>query len=311
MIKIVNNYPIPAIWTKDFWKVWQTINQRNYDVVTSHTRFFASSLLPFFASKRYKKWIHIEHGSAYVNVGNILVNWISVLYDNTAGRLIFKRCDELVVISIAGKEFVKKFTNRETKLIYRGLDFEYIDSIKSNLDTLKDHEIKLGSLGRLYKQKNFDLAIKAFADLNPPNCTYYIAGAGPEYTELNKLVSKNVVLLGELTHNQAIAFLKNIDIYLHCSGKGGGVGTALLEAMYCEKLVVCTPYEGTEDVMTSSRGIILQASTKSALQSGIESALAEFSTSNTKGAQAREYVQNEFTWEKCVAAYDKLFRSIA
>lgn len=114
--------------------------------------------------------------------------------------------------------------------------------------------IRIVSVGRLAKIKQFDLMIMAFYKINKklPNTELYIYGEGPERDNLEELIKqlslqKNVFLPGKT--NKVYDVLNDSDIYL-MSSKQEGFPNALCEAMASGLPVVAFEcHEGLRDII--------------------------------------------------------------
>jgi len=72
--EIVQNFPFPKFWSKEYRQIMARLHAEKFNIVISHTRFFVSSLLAMsFAKHQHLSWIHIEHGSDFVqSVGGLV-----------------------------------------------------------------------------------------------------------------------------------------------------------------------------------------------------------------------------------------------
>lgn len=109
---IIPNFPVPKIWKKNFWqilKIASLFSKENTTIIQTHTRFFLSSFLWWLFAKYYKlKWVHIEHGSDYVQLSSTLKTKISYMYDKIIWIWIFKKSDKIVAISEWVEKLYKK-----------------------------------------------------------------------------------------------------------------------------------------------------------------------------------------------------------
>ena len=64
---LIHNFPVPKIWTREFWQQFRIIKKYKPDVIITHTRFFVQSMIWGMIAKRlWSKRIHIEHWSGFV-----------------------------------------------------------------------------------------------------------------------------------------------------------------------------------------------------------------------------------------------------
>lgn len=113
--------------------------------------------------------------------------------------------------------------------------------------------LKIGSLGRLYFEKNFDKMVRALPILSARGieCEYVIGGVGPEEEKLNNLarelgVEKNFKILGWTSDKKT--FFDGIDIFVLPS-MGETFGIVLLEAMLYNTPIVTSNSWGSDEVI--------------------------------------------------------------
>ena len=214
---LIPNYPFPKFWKKTFWSQLKKVSKHKPDIVMTRTRFFSNTLLGlFFAKRKRKPLIHVEHGSDFVLLSNKIKTFFAKIYDHVLGRMVFRCADEVIAISEAVHKFSSKFTNKKIPIITRGVDFELYHEKKDLLIEKRfKNKKKILFLGRLYKWKGVDKAIEAFKKLNNEDAVYIIAGDGGDKARLEKKANKNIIFLGSVSFERAIKLLNSADIYLH------------------------------------------------------------------------------------------------
>jgi glycosyltransferase involved in cell wall biosynthesis len=256
----VPTFPVPALWRPAFWRLLAEALQPPPDLVISHTRFFPTSFLAGTVAWRLRRpWLHIEHGSSFVNVTSRATSLLARLYDLTAGRFVLTRATIVVSISEAVQQFVRTLSGRTTPVVRRGLDVAHIDRTPARIpggtpDTAG--KVVLVTVGRLSQWKGMDMTIQAVLALPPEiqqSLLYLIVGDGEEKSRLTALARPPIIFLGARSSEETIGILKSADIYLHGSRAGGGLSTALLEALVCNCAVVATPYEGARELLVHER----------------------------------------------------------
>ena len=305
--EIISNYPLPKFWKIEFWKLFLNLFKRDFDAIFSQTRFFFTSFLALIYAKiKRNKWIHIEHGSDYINVSSTLTNIIAKNYDIIIGSIIFKFSNINVCISEAVNAFVKKFDNRNSPVIYRGLNLESIDTILPNtlLKEKYKEKIIIAFTGRLYKWKGVENSIIAIKNL-PINIKkdviFIIAGDGEDFNRLQKIKDDSVIMLGNVTREEVFAIQKIANIYIHSALPGGGLATSLLEAMYCKCAIIATPNEGAKEVIKNEKtGLLIEKSDPILIQKSIEKYIKNKNFMELYGNNAHKLIKDEFTWKRSV-----------
>lgn len=220
---LVKNFPFPAFWKKEFWKVFGEIRGIKAQIIQTHTRFFLSSFIGgLYAKFTHTKWVHIEHGSGYVVSDKWIVTFFSKLFDKTIGSWILWRADLIIVISEACKRFVQtEFVNREVSVVYRGMEIPDIPQIPS-----VDGKIRITFVGRLVHLKGVRYlleAIKILKEEGIENISCWIVGDGEERGELEVLIQETrlqneVAFLGFMNKNEVLTkILPETDIFVNPS----------------------------------------------------------------------------------------------
>lgn len=311
--EIISNYPLPRFWSLKFWKLFLGLFKNNFDIVISRTRFFHTSLMALLYSKiKEEKWIHIEHGSDFVNLSSKIKTYLARIYDLIFGFLIFKFSDLNISVSKAVQKFVYKFDKRESPIIYRGLDLEEIDKIQPDIGMKEKYRNKIiiSFAGRLYKWKGIEnsiLAIKSLpADLKE-KIVFLIIGNGEDYNHL-KEISKNektIEMLGNVPRKKVIGILKISDIYLHSAHMGGGLSTSLIEAMYCKCAVIATPNEGADEVIENNKnGFLIEKSDSRLISEKIKEILSK--DIEEQKESAKNVIRESFCWINTIEKYKKI-----
>ncbi len=318
--EIIPNYPVPKFWSLSFWIPFFSLFHKDFDIVISRTRFFFTSLLAFiFAKTTRTKWIHIEHGSDFVKLSSKFKSLIAKLYDYTFGYLVFKFSDINISISKAVQNFVYKFDKRNSPIVYRGLNFEEIDSVKKNKYILEKYKGKtiITFVGRLYKWKGVKNSIKAIQNL-PKNIqekiVFLIIGDGEDFERLKNVMdkSKNIKMLGYKSHTESLSILKSSDIYIHSAYPGGGLSTSLLEAMYTKNIIIATPNEGANEIIENDyNGILIKKSHNTDILQAIEKILKNKNYFYKFKYSAKTSVIEKINWQKSIDKYIKIINKIS
>jgi glycosyltransferase involved in cell wall biosynthesis len=308
--EIISNYPLPRFWAFKFWKLFLGLFRKKFDIVISRTRFFNTSILALIYAKIKKvKWIHIEHGSDFVQLSSLFKTFVAKAYDHIFGRLIFKASDLNISISKAVQIFVTKFDKRESPVIYRGIDFEEIDKINPDLELKEKYKNKIiiSFCGRLYKWKGVENSIQAIKLLPreiKEQLVFLIIGGGEDFERLRKISDDTTVFTGSLPREKAISILKISDVYIHSSEPGGGLSTSLLEAMHCGCAVITTPHEGAREIIANNEnGLLIENSDSKLIAEKIEDLVKNERLRKNISIEARKNIIEIFSWQKSLEKY--------
>lgn len=315
-VEIVPNFFVPKFWSKKFWKLYKSLGNEKFTIVISRTRFFLTSLMALFFSKRNGiRWVHIEHGSDFVKLSNSLTTFLARLYDEIFGRIVFKCSDINIPISNAVDKFIEKFDKRKRQVIYRGINIKEIDLIKKNpeIDRKYNNHFKFVFCGRLYKWKGVERSIRlfnSFSNRDNNKFIFFIIGDGEDFFKLKKFESKNIIFLGKKSREEAISIVKCADIFLHSSYPGGGLSTSLLEAMVCGCCPVATQNEGADEIIVDGvNGYIYNFDNIVGLKKNILKIISSNKV-DVVGNNARKSIINKFHWENSINKYVLLFGNL-
>ena len=171
----------------------------------------------------------------------------------------------------------KKLNNnyhlKNTKNIYNPIDFELVsDKLLAQRPLEFDYIL---AVGRLHKQKGFDILIKSFAESSFKSLIrLVILGEGEERKNLEQLIIKldlknKVLLFGKV--DNIFIYMKYAKFFI-LSSRYEGFGNVLLEALACETPVVATTCEtGTSEIIENrENGLLVPVKDENALKSAME-----------------------------------------
>jgi glycosyltransferase involved in cell wall biosynthesis len=257
---IVDNFPIPLIWTKRYRNATKSLEEivnknpeEDFYVIT-HTRFFLSSFIGGrFARKNKLKWIHIEHGSDYVKLSSKFKSKVAYFYDKSIWKYIFNKADKVLAISKAAEKFINnEFSIKATNVWYRGVDFPIINN-EEDLRKRFQWDVIIWYVWRLYKWKNVEWLIKSYYNVVASwknKLQLIIVWDGEDLGILKKLDTKNIIhFTWGVTERQAYSYQNEFDLHIHSSSSWWGLATTLMQAMNLWCLIVATPYEWADEVI--------------------------------------------------------------
>ena len=178
-------------------------------------------------------------------------------------RHLSKYTDTLITINQEDYEASLKFKARNNVLLHGiGIDVsrfsnQHADAIsfKDNLKIERDALIFL-SVGELIPRKNHETVIKAMGEIKNKKILYLIAGQGRLYNRLSHLIEtlglqKQVRLLGFRKDIDALCSIADVFVLpsIH-----EGLSVALMEAMACNKPVICSKIRGNVDLVDEGKG---------------------------------------------------------
>jgi glycogen(starch) synthase len=203
-------------------------------------------------------------------------------------------------------------TVSRSSVIFNGLDLPALLS-----KPLPTERPRLLCLGRLQTQKGFDLALSALPAVLDrfPEVRLTIAGDGPERAALERGASELkltgfVDFIGWVSPDKVPELINTATIVLMPS-RWEGFGLVALEAGLLARPVIATRVGGLPEVIADGEtGILMESENSRALADAIMLLLADPEKAARIGQAARRRAQELFSWERCVAAYDTLYRRL-
>lgn len=209
------------------------------------------------------------------------------------------------------RQLIPEITSRSS-VIHNGVD---VPSVMP--EPLPVDEPRLLCLGRLHPQKGLDVALSAFALVIDrfPKMRLVIAGDGP----LRSALEQQAVRLG-IRHNvdfvgpvspERVPTLLNTATAVVMPSRGEGLPLVSLEAALMERPVVATRVSGLTDVIVHHQtGLLVAPEDSDALAAAIGFLLTHPQKAARMGQAARRHVQQVFSWNGCVDAYDALYHKL-
>jgi glycosyltransferase involved in cell wall biosynthesis len=160
--------------------------QKDVDVIVSHTTISwrtLPALIALRAARPNTPIIHVEHSytSAFVSLNVARKGRFASLL-----RVAFSLFDRVVAVSHAQADWMTSrniIEARKLTTIQSCVDLTPFQSIPRPVGQIKT----LGAIGRLDRQKGFDLLIDAFRSLPDPSLRLKIVGTGPQEDMLRKM----------------------------------------------------------------------------------------------------------------------------
>lgn len=169
----------------------------------------------------------------------------------------------------------------------------------------------VGAIGRIERQKGFDVLIRALSDLE--DASLILVGDGSERPALEALarsvgVADRVVWVG--WNEDARSYLTSWDVFVLPS-RFEGFPLALLEAMLARSAVVATDVGSVaEAVLDGETGLLVPPDDPNALERAIERLLADAALRRRLGEQGRQLVLDRYTAAHMTRAFESLYEEI-
>lgn len=205
----------------------------------------------------------------------------AIKMDPRIDRMYYGKLDHIATISDECTEILGKiFPEHQDKMIQTP-NIMTASYLQANAEVFFPSEfegatgVKLLSVGRLTRQKGFDLAIEAAAELKERGLDFrwYIIGTGELAADLEEQIKKNnvsdcFIMLGEKSN--PYPYMKHADIIVQPS-RFEGKSVVLSEAKILCKPIIATRYQTVADQLNDGIDGIIVEMTPQSIAAGIES----------------------------------------
>jgi glycogen(starch) synthase len=173
---------------------------------------------------------------------------------------------------------------------------------------------RLLCLGRLIRQKGFDIALAALSLIRRhfPNVRLVIAGDGAERRQLEQQIdelelSGQVECLGWVSPDKIPALINSATMVLMPS-RIEGLPLVALQAATAARPIVATRVGGIPEVVVHQEtGLLVESENASAIAAAVTFLLTNPEIAVEMGYSGRRRMQEVFSWEKCVGSYNDLY----
>ncbi|MDZ7267421.1 MAG: glycosyltransferase [candidate division KSB1 bacterium] len=305
-------------WSFDpqpLFRLYRLMKQRRIDIV--QTTLFWADVIGAFAAKMagvpaILSWETVSHeGDPYHN--NV---------QRRSGYRLAMACADLIVA--VSHEVKQSLVRRrgipagKIRVIHYGVDLEQFhpngrDTVLAKRRELGIHpeSFLLGTVARLEPWKGHRYLIEAFAQLAPqfPDVHLVFVGDGSLRAELEAQAQRlgvrhRIFFLG--VRQDVAQWVNAIDLFVLPSLPGEGLPNVLLEAMACRKPVIATRVGGVPElVRPGENGFLVPPGEVAALREVLQQVLRDRSCLAQLGRNARATVENSFTLQQQIAAFEE------
>lgn len=299
-------------------KMRQIIKQNNYDIVHCHSTKagFVGRLAAFVS--RHPNVIYSPHGFMFCDNSIPFKRFLYLSLEKYLGYLTKK----LIAVSGSERDLALQHNivpNKKIITLYNSIDpsdfndYSYINRVP---EKLKDgSEIILGTVGRLYYQKDPITLIKSFKIINDrfPNTKLIIVGDGPLEQFCIKLIDKlglksKVRLEGYQKNSKS--YYKMFDIFM-LSSHYEGLPYALLEAMCMGIPSVGTNVVGIKDlILHGETGFLAEEEDYIGLADAVINILNNPELLSKFSENAKRMTRENFNFNTGIIKYQEFYSSL-
>lgn len=245
-----------------------------------------------------------------------LAGWLDRLVRRTVARRterrIYERCDHIIAVNDhIAQELQTRYDvpGGKISVIGNGVDCERFSPPPQGRRERGGEPVVL-YVGRLVGRKNVPLLLRAAALLRDRNvaCRLRLCGDGPARGELEALagelaLGQGAEFLGRVPADTVPEHYRRADVFVLPS-RYEGMPMVLLEAQATGLPAVVARFQGAENVIRDGvNGYILSEDAPEALADRLTELLASPGRREEMGAQARQIMVDQFSWQRIVDEY--------
>lgn len=305
--------------------LYKLIKNIDYDILHVHSYHAFPALVSAFAHNRKRKFVFTPHFIGFPT--SPYKKFLHMLY-MPFGRRIFNIADKVICVSMAEIDlFNRVFNVPKSKSVYIPLPID-TRNIEYISPKFKDpHYINICCIGRLSKEKNVNVLLRAFRIIKEkyPLARLIIVGEGPEENNLKNL-ARNLKLdhtkfMGKLSKTEVYSILKNSDILVHPARFTGtcdifksrakfaaGGPLDAIEAMTIGVPVIMTPVgDLPRFVKESENCLFINENDPEDLANKIQILIDHPDIANRMSKSARTIVERELDMNNIINKYEKIY----
>jgi len=171
-------------------------------------------------------------------------------------KLFYYKADLIITNSKKTRDDIKLFSGSRVVSIYPS---SYKKNLTKKNNVHVDKKKIILSVGRLSKEKGFDILIRSIPYINNDNYLIKIVGDGPERKNLINLsqklgVNKKIIFLGNKKENEILRYYSESNLFISPS-YFEGFPNAVIEALSANLPVICSDsYGGIKEILLDDKG---------------------------------------------------------
>ena len=303
-------FPIPK--KQDIERVLESLRDSAIDCIVVNARFYELSIAGArFAQAIGARPIIIDHGSAYLTLGNALLDVGVRVAENRQTARILRVPADYYGVSAKSCTWLEHFGISACGIIPNAIDADLFHEaandahFRSDLGIPADHVV-VAFCGRLCPEKGVRELLGAAQRLaEREDIHFLLAGEGPLRTAVEASGLIRVHALGMQDPRDIAALLNESDIFC-LPTRSEGFSTALLEAAACYTAQVITDVGGARELIpTDEFGIILRNNQPETIAKAIERLADDAGYRRSCAAMIGRRVRNEYSWDAAAQALEQ------
>ncbi len=290
--------------------LWKCLEEAAFDYVVVNTRFYTLCERALAFSERIGVTpILVEHGSAHLTMGNMLVDPAVRFVEHAFTLRDSRHPFRAWAVSKKASAWLAHFGIESQGELPNSIDADEYAGKASERDFRREFHVPEGALlvafaGRLVPEKGVvELAQAVAAIASAPGAVerpvhLVIAGAGPKQADIESIGCASVHLAGRLNRTDMAALLSQADV-LGLPSRSEGFATTLLEAAACATPAIVTPVGGTDELIPSPKfGTIIPNAEAATIEAALRKAARSPEALRNQGRAVQAEVRRDYSWQR-------------
>lgn len=223
-----------------------------------------------------------------------------------------------VTVSKDMERKLSRVTGIKHKIISMGVDSSLFIPNSPNRNITKKYGVDLMLfVGRLVESKGIHFLIEVIKELAKikPKTTLLVIGKGTDELSLQKKIkkynlSKNVYLLGAVSHKKLVLFYQSAKIFIAPS-KAESFGLVFAEAMMCECLVIGSDLESISDIIIDGKtGFQISTNNISQFTKKLLYIIDHYKQYDSLRKAGRLHVLRNYSWDIIIKKYGQIYKNL-
>ncbi|WP_442594930.1 glycosyltransferase family 4 protein [Neobacillus sp. D3-1R] len=294
-------------------KAFQISNEEAFDIIHAHDWLVGE------AAQTLSKYLNIPlittiHATEHGRNGGIFTELQRFIHQKE-DKLI-QSSNHLIVCSEYMKEEIVEifsYPGEKISIIPNGVVIDK-PSIQGNFHPLLQFENRniLFSIGRLVKEKGFDLLIEAAAKMKRKDVCFVIAGIGPMFQEYERKIKSlalenSIYLIGFISDEQRNQFFEKCTMAILPS-RYEPFGIVALEAMKFSKPIIVSATGGLKGINKHlETGLFMEPNNVDSLVSQIEMVLNQPELAEQMAKKGKDLVDQFYSWQRVAEMTKRIY----
>lgn len=294
--------------SKEFFALAKEIWLKKIDFCLVNTYFYPLSLYAVTKTKQRKiQTILVNHGSAYLMVGNPMLAFCGKVYEQLAARYAHRQCPAVYGVSMAACDWMQTFGIHTTDILSNAIDPEEVQKTAEDaaFDWREEYHLSaqtkiIAFVGRMIPEKGVVSLAAALPEIQKeyPDVVMILAGEGPLLPTLQQAQVDGLYLTGKQSYAKTLALFSQSTLFC-LPTRSEGFACTVLEAAALKCPIATTATGGSPQLLKDDTyGILLADMSPNEIVKACCKALSQDSWCEQAAKQTYETLVQQYTWEQ-------------